>query len=79
MSASTLVQPASAPASAAPATTAQPSSTPENRTSGTDAQQANPPVSKSSIPLEKRKGGDVTHCLELKSNQEIAACADKHR
>lgn len=63
--------PAISAASEVPA--AQPSIAPE-----TGAPQANPPTSKSSIPLDKRKGGDATKCLELKSNQEIAACAAKY-
>ncbi len=44
-------------------------------------QQAAPAVPKSSIPLEKRKGGDVTQCLEAgsKSDKDIAACAEKFR
>jgi hypothetical protein len=36
---------------------------------------------KSSIPLDKRQGGDITQCLESgdKSDKAIAACADKYR
>lgn len=73
-SATTSTAPAASAASAVPAATGQPSNVME-----TPAPQTNPPVSKSAIPLEKRRGGDVTKCLELGSNQEIAACADKHR
>ncbi|HMC12867.1 MAG TPA: hypothetical protein VKG67_00800 [Gallionellaceae bacterium] len=73
-SATTTTAPAASAASAVPAATAQPSNVLE-----TTEPQANPPVSKSAIPLEKRKGGDVTKCLELGSNQEIAACAEKYR
>lgn len=69
-------EPAAAPASAVPAVpagAAQPPSAPETR----PAQAGVAP--KSSIPIEKRKGGDVTKCLELGSDREIAACAEKHR
>jgi hypothetical protein len=47
----------------------------------TTEQQAPPVQSKSAIPLEKRKGGDVTECLEAgsKSDKDIAACAEKFR
>lgn len=65
---------AEVPASAVPSATSQPPNAPEAR-----VPQAGAPAPKSSIPLDKRKGGDVTKCLELGSNQEIAACADKHR
>ena len=36
---------------------------------------------KSSLPLDKRKGGDITECLQAgdKSDQAINACADKYR
>ncbi len=36
---------------------------------------------KSSIPLDKRQGGDITQCLEAgdKSDKAIAACAEKFR
>lgn len=42
------------------------------------AQQEEP---KSSIPLDKRRGGDITQCLEAgdKSDKAINACADKYR
>src|SRR5271169_4214148 len=72
-SATTTTAPAASAASAVPsatATTAQSSNVME-----TTAPQTNPPVSKSAIPLEKRRGKDATKCLELGSNQEIAACA----
>jgi len=42
------------------------------------ALQANATVSSSSIPLHKRRGEDARKCLELGSNQEIAACAEKY-
>jgi len=80
VSATTTTAPAAVADQAAPAvpaataTTAQPSNALE-----APAPQANPPVSKSAIPLEKRKGGDATKCLELGSNKEIAACAEKYR
>ncbi len=43
--------------------------------------QAAPVTPKSSIPLEKRQGGDITQCLEAgsKSDKDIAACAEKYR
>ena len=50
-----------------------------SETAETRAQQADVPVSKSGIPLDKRQGGDATKCLELATNQEIAACAEKFR
>lgn len=34
---------------------------------------------KSSIPLDKRKGGDITQCLGAGSDKDIAACAEKFR
>lgn len=45
------------------------------------AGQAQPAEPKSSIPLDKRQGGDITKCLEAgdKSDKAIAACADKYR
>ena len=70
------VLPAVSAASEVPA--AHPSIAPETSAPETSAPQANPPASKSSIPLDKRQGGDATKCLELKSNQEIAACAAKY-
>jgi hypothetical protein len=44
-------------------------------------QQGAPATPKSSIPIEKRKGGDITQCLESgnKTDKEIAACAEKFR
>ncbi len=44
-------------------------------------QQGTPVTPKSSIPLEKRQGGDITQCLEAgsKSDKDIAACAEKYR
>jgi len=44
-------------------------------------QQSGSTLSKSSIPLAKRKGGDITQCLEAgsKSDRDIAACAEKYR
>ncbi len=44
-------------------------------------EQGPAPTPKSSIPLEKRRGGDVTSCLEAgnKSDKDIAACAEKYR
>ncbi|HEY5993836.1 MAG TPA: hypothetical protein VIU46_04455 [Gallionellaceae bacterium] len=58
--------PPAAPASSAPAATEQ---------------QGTPVTPKSSIPLEKRQGGDITQCLEAgsKSDKDIAACAEKYR
>lgn len=48
---------------------------------GSGDQQAGAAVPKSSIPLDKRKGGDITQCLEAgsKSDKDIAACAEKYR
>jgi len=45
------------------------------------APEVSAPAPKSSIPLEKRKGGDITKCLEAgsKSDKDIAACAEKYR
>lgn len=45
----------------------------------TRAPQTGVSASKSSIPLNQRKGGDITQCLEQGSNQAIAACAEKYR
>lgn len=44
-------------------------------------QQGEPVSPKSSIPLEKRRGGDITSCLEAgnKTDKDIAACAEKYR
>lgn len=46
---------------------------------GTD--QTQPVEPKSSIPLDKRQGGDITKCLEAgdKSDKAIAACANQYR
>ncbi len=45
------------------------------------AAQSQAVESKSSIPLDKRQGGDITQCLEAgdKSDKAIAACAEKFR
>lgn len=70
-------QAASAPAAPAPAPSeqAQPSSP------GGEQDQATQPEPKSSIPLDKRQGPDITKCLDAgdKSDQAINACADKYR
>lgn len=34
---------------------------------------------KSAIPMQKRKGGDITQCLQAGSDKDIAACAEKYR
>jgi len=54
---------------------AQPAAQPSGRAEGPEA------TPKSSVPLEKRKGGDITQCLEAgsKSDKDIAACAEKYR
>lgn len=43
--------------------------------------QAQPAEPKSSVPLDKRQGGDITQCLDAgdKSDKAIAACAEKYR
>jgi hypothetical protein len=41
--------------------------------------QGGAPGSKSAIPPEKRQGADARKCLELGSDKEIAACAEKFR
>ncbi len=63
--------PPAAAASAVPPAMTQPAAAPDNV----------PVLSKSSIPLEKRQGGDITQCLEAgtKSEKDIAACAEKYR
>ncbi len=43
------------------------------------AQPASAEAPKSGISPEKRQGADATKCLELKSDREIAACAEKFR
>lgn len=43
------------------------------------APQTNAPVSSTSIPPDGRNGQDARKCLELESNREIAACAEKYR
>jgi hypothetical protein len=62
-------------ASGVPAT-AQPSG--EAQFGGSAQQQVD---GKSVIPLDKRRGGDITECLQAgdKSDQAINACADKYR
>ncbi len=67
---------------AAPAMPAAPGATAEP--SGTMAPAPAPATAeapKSSIPLEKRKGGDITECLAAGSgsDKDIAACAEKYR
>lgn len=58
------------PAAPAPAAEGQPA-----QQAGTAAEP------KSSIPMGKRQGGDITECLQAgdKSDKAIAACAEKYR
>ncbi len=68
------------PASGVPATPAKPAEAqPGEGQPG--ARQAPEAESKSSIPMDKRQGGDITQCLEAgdKSDKAIAACAEKYR
>ncbi len=66
------VAPPPAPASGVPPTAA-----PAPTTAAPEAEQS---ASKSSIPLEKRRGGDITRCLSdgVKTDKEIAACAEPY-
>ncbi len=59
---------------AAPGATAEPSGTMAPAPAAAEAP-------KSSIPLEQRKGGDITECLAAGSgsDKDIAACAEKYR
>lgn len=59
----------------------QASPAPASSVPASTEQQATPVTPKSSIPLEKRQGGDITQCLEAgsKSDKDIAACAEKYR
>ncbi len=68
-----------APASAPSAVPATPAATPQPAGMPPVPDEASAP--KSSVPLEKRKGGDITKCLEAgsKSDKDIAACAEKYR
>ncbi len=68
------------PASGVPATPAKPAEAqPGEGQPG--ARQAPETEPKSSIPMDKRQGGDITQCLEAgdKSDKAIAACAEKYR
>jgi hypothetical protein len=74
------------PASGVPATPAKPAEAqPGEGQPGAQqpagAQQAPEAEPKSSIPMDKRQGGDITQCLEAgdKSDKAIAACAEKYR
>ncbi len=71
------VAPPPAPASGVPPTAAP---QPAPATTEAPAPEAGESVSKSSIPLEKRKGGDITKCLSdgVKTDKEIAACAEPY-
>ena len=66
--------PAASGVPAAPGATAEPTGTATAPAAAVEAP-------KSSIPLEKRQGGDITQCLEAgsKSDKDIAACAEKYR
>ncbi len=69
-------------APAAPAASAVPAATPLPPGPAEPSAPAAPLVTpKSSVPLEKRRGGDITECLQAgsKSDKDIAACADKYR
>jgi hypothetical protein len=72
---------AAVPAAAMPAS-AVPAAAPEMaQPAGETVPPAQQVAPKSSIPLDKRKGGDITQCLEAgsRSDKDIAACAEKYR
>ncbi len=88
------VRAAEQPASGVPATPAgtqppapqPPAPQPAAGQPGGEAQGAGQPQAetvepKSSIPLDKRQGGDITQCLNAddKSDKAIAACAEQYR
>lgn len=69
-------------ASGVPAAPAQPAAAqPAGETPPGGQQAGQATESKSSIPLDKRRGGDITECLQAgdKSDKAIAACAEKYR
>lgn len=67
--------------SAGQAASAPSAATPGQPPAAQGGQQTAVEQPKSSIPLDKRQGPDITKCLEAgdKSDKAINACADKYR